>query len=177
MAEEPWYAERRARWKPAKVRLLLIGESPPSDGGDVRNRHFFYDDCLTGDDGLFRQVVHAAFGVAKLPSGPRGKPSWLQKLKDRGVYVIDIAPVPVNEADPILRKAIVRANVSACVAEALELNPTGIIVCKTTVFEVLADPLRMAGPPLLHDRPIPFPGSGWQKVFRDEYRVASANLV
>lgn len=57
-SEDPWYAERRARWKPAKVQLLLIAESAPDDGGDQANRRFFCDDDLSGRDGLFRQVVH-----------------------------------------------------------------------------------------------------------------------
>jgi len=51
--EDPWYAQRRARWKPAHVRLLLIAESAPDDGGDVANRRFFYNEDLTGKDGLF----------------------------------------------------------------------------------------------------------------------------
>lgn len=57
MSEDPWYAERRARWRPNRVRLLMIAESVPDDGGDEANRRFFYDDRLTGNDGLFRQTV------------------------------------------------------------------------------------------------------------------------
>jgi hypothetical protein len=41
MSEDFWYAERRARWKPDHVRLLLIAESAPDDGGDIENRRFF----------------------------------------------------------------------------------------------------------------------------------------
>jgi hypothetical protein len=61
VTEDPWYSERRARYKPEHVRLLLIAESAPDDGGDVANRRFFYDDALTGKDGLFREVVRALY--------------------------------------------------------------------------------------------------------------------
>lgn len=52
MSEDSWYSERRACWKPDQVRLLLIAESAPDDGGDAANRRFFYDERLTGKDGL-----------------------------------------------------------------------------------------------------------------------------
>jgi hypothetical protein len=74
VSEDPWYAERRARWKPDKVRLLLIAESAPDDGGDESSRRFFHNDALTGRDGLFRQVVQVLFG-RMLPSCPHVKPS------------------------------------------------------------------------------------------------------
>lgn len=61
MREDPWYAERRARWQPDRVRLLLVAESAPDDGGDIANRRFFYDDTLTSKDGLFREVVRALY--------------------------------------------------------------------------------------------------------------------
>lgn len=80
MSEDPWHAGRRARWKPDDVRLLLIAESAPDDGGNEADRRFFYDDDLTGRDGLFRQVVEVMFDNPELKSrsnpllrkGPKG---------------------------------------------------------------------------------------------------------
>ena len=94
MSEDLWYSERRARWRPDHVRLLLIAESAPDDGGDIANRRFFYDNDLTSKDGLFREVVRALFGNPMLASGPKAKAPWLEKLKAEGVYLIDLAPVP-----------------------------------------------------------------------------------
>lgn len=59
MSEDPWYSVRRPRWKPEHVRLLLIAESAPDDGGDLASRRFFYDEYLTGKDGLFREGVRS----------------------------------------------------------------------------------------------------------------------
>ena len=172
--EDSSYALLRARWKPDPVRLLLIAESPPDSGAGPRR--FFYDDDLTARDSLFRSVAKAVFDVERLPSGRGGKTAWLRRLKDRGVYLIDQAPVPVNMKHPRERAAILAANIEATVEQARELRPEGIIICKTNVFADLAGPLRHAGLPLLHDEPIPFPGSGWQKVFVERFRAAANRL-
>ena len=44
--EDTWYAELRAQYQPEHVRLLLIGESAPTDHGGTRPRNFFYADHL-----------------------------------------------------------------------------------------------------------------------------------
>ena len=56
--EQPWYSALREQWRPEHVRLLLVGESAPNDGGDISKRHFFYASELTASDALFRSVVH-----------------------------------------------------------------------------------------------------------------------
>jgi hypothetical protein len=170
--EDPWYAQRRARWKPARVRLLLIAESAPDDGGDVANRRFFYDEDLTGKDGLFREVTRALYDNPTLRSGPGAKLPWLEKLKTDGVYLIDLATVPVNELGTGDRAAALSLNVSETVSLSEELSPDGIVLIKQNVFDLLERPLRAAGLPLLHDIMIPFPGSGQQKRFRERFADA-----
>lgn len=174
--EEPWYAERRARWKPEHVRLLLIAESAPDDGGDIANRRFFYDDNLTRHDGLFREVVKALFAVDELKSGPDAKRPWLERLRDAGVYLTDLAPSPVNYSSPSERDAILAKNIEAAVDRILELGPDGVVLVKKNVFEHLQGPLLAAGQPLLHDEFIPFPGSGQQKRFRERFLAAAKRL-
>jgi hypothetical protein len=175
--EDDWYASRRARWKPTKVRLLLIAESAPDDGGGGSNRRFFYDDDLTGKDSLFREVVRVLFNNPPLTSGAGAKVPWLEKLRDHGVYLIDLASVPVNYSDRLTREAILATNVDACVSLAIELEPEGIVLCKINVFQALEAPLRSAGLPVLHEEPIPFPGSGQQKRFREAFAAAVSGLL
>ena len=118
MSEDPWYSERRARWKPERVRILLIAESAPDDGGDIANRRFFYEDKLTGQDGLFREVVRALYDNPTLTSGPNAKKPWLEKLKADGVFLIDLAPVPVNYHSPSERAAALQRNIEATISHA-----------------------------------------------------------
>lgn len=177
MGEDPWYAIRRARYRPDSVRLLLIAESAPDDGGDVTNRRFFYDDYLTSRDGLFREVVLALYDRPTLVSGPHAKTPWLEKLKADGVYLVDLATVPVNYHSATEREATLQASVEETVELAISLNPEGIVLVKQNVFDLLERPVREAGLPLLHDQFMPFPGSGQQKRFRERFAGALARLA
>jgi len=176
VSEDPWYAERRARWKPGRVRLLLVAESAPGDGGEIANRRFFYDENLTGKDGLFREVIRALYDDPTLTSRSGAKTPWLEKLKQDGVYLIDLAAVPVNYHSPSERAAALAHNIEAAVALATELAPSGVVLVKQNVFDLLERPVREAGLPLLHGAMIPFPGSGQQKRFRDRFADALARL-
>ena len=84
MSEDSWYSERRERWKPDKVRCLLIAESAPDDGGNAANRRFFYDEDLTRHDVLFREVVKVMFGESPGEAAPGTKLPWLRRLRDEG---------------------------------------------------------------------------------------------
>lgn len=176
MTEEAWYAERRAQWMPAHIRLLLIAESAPDDGGDITSRRFFYDDALTGRDGLFREVVRALFDDPKLVSGPGGKIPWLVRMKAAGIYLIDLATVPVTYLSPPERAAALRANIQSTVTTAIALNPVGVVLVKRNVFELLERPILATGLHLLHDEFIPFPASGQQKRFRERFTAALRRL-
>jgi hypothetical protein len=176
VSEEDWYSERRARWEPEHVRLLLIAESAPDDGGDIANRRFFYDESLTGKDALFREVVRALYDDPPLVSGPDAKTPWLKKLKHDGVYLIDLAPVPVNYHTPLERADALQLNIEATISRAAELQPDGVVLVKQNVFGLLQNPVLEAGLSLLHDDFIPFPGSGQQKRFRERFAAALTEL-
>lgn len=174
--EDAWYADRRARWKPERVRLLLVAESAPDDGGDLSNRRFFYDDRLTRSDGLFREVVRALYDTPTLVSGDGQKRPWLAQLQSDGVYLIDLATRPVNNHSPQERREVLEARIHETVALARDLRPDGIILVKKNVFELLAVPMRQAALPVLQDEFIPFPGSGQQKRFRESFAGAIRQL-
>jgi hypothetical protein len=171
--EDPWYFERRERWRPEHVRLLLIAESAPDPGAGPRR--YFYDDDLTASDGLFREVAKALLGAGALTQGCKEKLPWLRRLRDQGTFLIDLAPIPVNQM-PADRDAVLASNVSGCVDRVREIKPDGIVVIKQNVFTLLHGPLRAAALPLLHDTLIPFPGSGQQKRFQAGIAAALTTL-
>lgn len=177
MSEDRWYAERRSRWQPERVRLVLVAESAPDDGGDIANRRFFYDETLTPKDGLFREVVRALYADPPLVSGVGAKTPWLAKLQADGVFLIDLAAEPVNYHEAGERAAALRRNIQATVTVAASLKPDGIILVKRNVFELLNAPMRDAGLPVLHDDFVPFPGSGQQRRFRERFAQAISSLV
>lgn len=175
MSEEDWYQALRQRWKPEKVRLLLIGESPPDDGGDITKRRFFYAEELSESDLLFRGVADALCDSGKLTKGDLKTP-WHQRLQDQGVYLIDLASVPVNALSTSARNKVLRESVDGCVQRVSDLAPDGIVICHTPSFKVLAEPLRAASLPLLHNSPIPFPMGNKRTEFVGKLRAAVSNL-
>ena len=177
MSEDTWYSERRSRWKPDRVKLLLVAESAPDSGGIEADRRFFYDENLTSRDGLFRQIVHVLFDAPNLQSGPSAKAPWLKMLQDRGVFLIDLASEPVNHWSSTERHATLQRNIDHTVRDASELAPAGIVLVKKNVFELLNIPLRSAGLNVLHDAFIPFPASGQQARFRERFRLALKGVL
>lgn len=175
MVEEEWYQSLREQWRPSHIRLLLIGESAPDDGGDPNNRRFFYSEPLSQADNLFRSVVAALYDSGKLTKGDLKEP-WLVRLRDDGVYLIDLASRPVNAVSPAMRRATLRASVDDCVQRIRDLNPDGIVICHTPTFKLLAGPLNAALFPLLHDEAIPFPLGNTRSKFVAKVRQTVPGL-
>jgi hypothetical protein len=86
-----WYEELRERYRPARLRYLLIAESPP-DPGDGERR-FFYSPALTIDN-LYRGVAEAVYGQRE-DVDLQDKPAVLR------VYAA-IAPSLRNAGVPVL---------------------------------------------------------------------------
>jgi hypothetical protein len=75
-------AAAAARFKPDPIRLLLVAEAPPSDA----QRYFYFEDVAIHDL-LFRYVVRLTLG---LEPTREGKAKLLGKLRDAGVFLIDL---------------------------------------------------------------------------------------
>src|SRR5467141_1312501 len=90
----------RRRYRPRKVRFLLIAESPPSSGG------FFYFRTTIGKDHLFRETMKA------LDLWPRNEPmrrgvdkrSMLSRFQSKGLYLLDTCELPVDKLRPVERR-------------------------------------------------------------------------
>lgn len=139
--EEHWYAQLRARWKPDHVKLLMVAESAPNHGGNISEGRFFYAARL-GADNLFRGVVAAMYDVSKDVLKRTGKHPWLQRLRDDGFFLIDLAPYPVNGLSREARKRALLQAVPGCVERAARLEPEGVVVVKVDLYAMLAQPFR-----------------------------------
>jgi hypothetical protein len=173
--EDAWYSHLRARWRPSKVRLLLVGESAPAATQPAEERRFFYAPILSRADNLFRGVVAALYSDTKLTAGQEKEP-WLQRLMSDGVWLIDLVPYPVNKLSPGERRRALRDNVPRCLDTVADVRPAGVIVCHGPSFEALAPALMSAKQPLLHDARIPFPLGNHRAEFVRRFREAVGNL-
>src|SRR5256712_7723021 len=81
----------RRKYRPRKIWILLIAESPPSSGG------FFYFPMTIGKDHLFRETMKA------LDLWPENEPMrkgvdnrpMLQHFQSMGFYLLDTCAFPV----------------------------------------------------------------------------------
>lgn len=174
--EEPWYSQLRKQWKPERVKLLMIAESAPADGGNASNRNFFYRSDRLGPDNLFRGVIAAMYGTSNQVLKQSGKRPWLERLRNDGFFLIDLASYPVNSLGSAERRQVLKGAVADCVARTRELEPTGVVIVKTDLFPLLAVPLVEAGLSLLHDRPIPFPLGNTRAEFVARFNAARSGV-
>jgi hypothetical protein len=80
--EAPARERLRKRYRPAQVRILFVGESPPASG------RFFYQ----ADSGLYR-AIHEAF-VSALPA--LRDADFLESFRGLGCYLVDLCAQPVD---------------------------------------------------------------------------------
>lgn len=151
-----------AKYKPRKVKLLLLGEAPPCD----TERYFYFED-VPKHDWLYIYVCKALFGETPVARLRAEKAAYLTRMHDRGVYLIDLAaggmkdPTP-KKLQPLVPDAVTRAKA---------LKPEAVILIKSQIYDVAFDAMRDAGLNAIDAR-IPFPASGQQPAFLREFRRA-----
>lgn len=93
-----------------------------------------------------------------------GKKDLLSKLRDDGVFLIDLKRDPVDES-----------SLDECVPDLVRrckrLHPDRIILIKANVYDVAFSALGEANLPVVNER-IPFPCSGQQKRFEKVFASA-----
>jgi len=149
--------ERAAKkCRPDVIKLLLVAEAPPA----ALERYFYFEEVATHDS-LFR---HVARSILKIEPTRGNKAELLSRLRDRGVFLIDLKPNPADGGS-------LESEVPGVLRRIRRLDPEKIIVIKSSVFDLVRQPLVDAGLPIVDER-VPFPGSGQQR--RSEVAFARA---
>jgi len=163
----------RLKYKPEKVKYLLIAEAPP----ESVDRFFYYEDVHKHDD-LFLGVAQALYPVLKnnfIKSGrnKEKKKSILLKLKADGFYLLDLSDLPLSLLKeslssqlPLLKEKI----------NQVEDKNTKIILIKAPVFDIAFSYLKQNGFRNLVEIRIPFPGQRWQVKFQEKF-IQAMKLV
>jgi hypothetical protein len=153
-------AQAAARYQPDHIRLLLIAAAPPS----ALDRHFYFEAVPTHDS-LFRHVARAVLG--ETPS--RDKAPYLDALRDRGVFLIHVSD------DPFEDSVVLPALVPRLLERVDALQPDSIVVVGAPLYDLIYPHLRAAGHPV-EDVRLPYPGSGQQRRFLDDFAEIAARL-
>ena len=160
----------RRKYRPRKIRLLLIAESPPSSGG------FFYFPTTIGKDHLFRETMKALDLWPENEPLRRGvdKRSMLRRFQSLGLYLLDTCDFPVDKMRPRERREAVLEQIPRLVNDVIEANPLRILVVKSSIFNPVAIALRESGlwSRILNTGPVPFPSHGNQQIYRSMLKSA-----
>lgn len=145
------------RFRPDVVDTVLVVEAPPS----ALDRHFYFEDVQTHDS-LFRHVVEAFLGAKPT----RDKLPYLDELRERGIFLLEMSPDPFSS-----RREVLPGCVPDLVRRCRRLDPRRILLIGAVVYDVAFEALRSAGLPVVDAR-VPYPGSGQQNRFKEEFAEA-----
>jgi len=141
--------ETRQRYRPHEVKALFVGESAPAGGT------FFY--CGNSNLAFYtREAFEAVLGSFGDMSG------FLQAFRDRGYYLLDLCPEPVNHLDRRPRRAARKAGIPYLASAMSGLRPAYVVVVMKEIQGDVAQALSRAGLGDVETQALPFPAQGNQ---------------
>lgn len=168
------YDKLRQIYKPEHTNVLLIAESPPPAAGVASSRQFYRTDSIYREDRLFTNTMRALYpDAATLPEADlkQQKEQWLQRFARDGYYMTEaLETSQAHEVTKEKRQELIRAALPRLLERVKKLaDPyTRIILIKSNVFVVAAEPLRNAGFTVLNHELLDYPGRFNQKAYREK---------
>lgn len=143
---------QRNRYRPTDIQVLMVGESPPA--GET----FFYQ----ADSHLFhatRDAFSRAWG--EMPTGS----AFLELFREKGFWLYDVSPQPVNRKRGRPRKETVASGVAKLAEVIANAEPDFVIAVKTSLEGPVRQAAALAGFPARHVRVLPFPLYQWREAY------------
>ena len=168
------YDAIRQQYRPEHIRVLMIAESPPPAADVDSSRHFYRADKIRRDDRLFTNTVKALYPEAAdkvEPELEKDKEQWLRKFQADGWYMIEaLEESQVHEVTKPQRQDRIKQNLPKLLEKVRELAESGtkVILIKSNVFDVAAEPLRQAGFTVLNTELLGYPGRFNQPAYREK---------
>lgn len=153
----------RDRYRPEVIRVLMLGESRPAGGT------FFYK----ADSHLFYATREA--WVRAHGSAPYGT-EFLDQLKDRGVWLYDLAAAPVNRMSGRPRREAVAARTAELVELLRTAVPSQVVAIKRSLEPAARSAMASAGLDLERLLIVPFPLYQWRAEYVEGMAEVFATL-
>lgn len=173
------YNRIREHYRPQRIKLLFIAESPPPAADVQSSRHFYRSDRVRADDRLFVNTIRALYPeTINTPELEleQHKEQWLRRFQQDGRYMIEaLEESQPHEITKQERQARIQHSLPRLIERVRELArpDTSIILIKSNVFDVAAEPLRTAGLTVRNTGLLDYPGRFNQRA----YRIKLARLV
>jgi len=174
------YDDTRRQYKPEHIKILLIAEAPPPSAEIQSSRHFYRSEMMRTDDRLFTNTIRALYPeTAELtePELEASKEAWLRRLQTDGLYMIEaLEESQRHSITKKQRQARIADELPRLLARVQELaaRDTKIILIKSNVFDVAAEPLRAAGFDVLNTTLVDYPGRFNQRDYREKLAKLTA---
>lgn len=168
------YNELREHFRPAIIKVLFIAESPPPTASIQSSRQFYRAEKARHDDRLFTNTIKALYPEARNNTEPEleaNKLNWLKRFKNDGFYMIEaLKESQPHEATKQQRQQKIREALPRLLTDVKSLasSHTKIILIKSNVFIVAAEPLRHAGFNVLNQALVDYPGQYNQRAYREK---------
>lgn len=171
------YETTREQYRPDSIKVLLVAESPPPKATTESSRHFYRTDKVRRNDRLFINTIKALYPEANTSNQQileQHKAKWLNQLKVDGIYMIEALrtslPHHVSKKD---RQDLIKNNMSNLIERmsGLASSNTKIILIKSNVFEIAAEPLRKAGFNVLNKELVDYPGQYNQRAYQQKLKA------
>jgi len=156
------------------IKVLLIAESPPPSPWIDSSRHFYRSDQVRSGDRLFTNTIRALYPEAADMQEielEKSKEQWLRKFQSDGWYMIEaLEASQKHEVTKSQRQELIRKQLPRLVERVRELAgpDTKLILIKSNVFDIAAEPLRRAGFTVLNTTLIDYPGRFNQQAYREK---------
>ena len=144
---------KRKKWKPNKVRVLFVGESPPANGT------FFY--C--GNSKLVRYTKEA---LEKVCGEFDDIKDFLKAFKEKGCYLVDLCDEPINNLAKPERNKKRKEGIKSLSRIIKKLKPKTIIVVMKAIEPCVEKALKINPVEFeISKNALPFPSHGHQKRY------------
>jgi hypothetical protein len=148
------YEQLRHSYKPDKIRVLFVGESPPAGGT------FFYK----ADSNLYHFTQRAFLDVFDVGFEDKG---FLDSFKSIGCYLEDLCPTAINKTNKAERKRQWVAGVESltkCI-RAAPAPPRAIVIVMRAIAPHVNKAACKAGVDSTRIYSLPFPAFGHQQSY------------
>lgn len=168
------YDTIRRQYQPKHIKVLLVAESPPPAAEKDSSRHFYRSEKVRRDDRLFVNTIKALYPDATDKTEAELEPEkeqWLRKFQSDGWYMIEALDKSLpHEVTKQQRQELIRESLPNLIERVRKLADadTKIILIKSNVFDVAAEPLRQAGFTVLNKELLDYPGQFNQRAYREK---------